>query len=157
MIAHRRPLKPEDIAVLERISSDLERDGLLAGALGQWHLASEINAALTATRQVIANLAEDTQSGKMGNKRASGVVFLVPEPEQTLLAEPGPLLASLLYLAADIETISPPAAELCRTAAELVELSRAGLTPTSPKPVRPAWRRATESVPKVRRLPLGSP
>jgi len=59
LIVGGRPLKPEDIAVLERISSDLERDGLLAGALGQWHLASEINAALTATRQVIADLAED--------------------------------------------------------------------------------------------------
>jgi hypothetical protein len=124
LITRRRPLKPEDIAVLERISSDLERDGLLAGALGQWHLASEINAALTATRQVIADLAEDTQLDKTGSRRGSGVVFLVPQPEETLLAEPGPLLASLLYLTADIESISPPAAELCRTAAELVELEQ---------------------------------
>jgi hypothetical protein len=124
LITRRRPLKPEDTAVLERISSDLERDGLLAGALGQWHLASEINAALTATRQVIADLAEDTQLDNTGSRRVSGVVFLVPQPEETLLAEPGPLLASLLYLTADIESISPPAAELCRTAAELVELEQ---------------------------------
>ena len=124
MITRRRPLKPEDIAVLERISSDLERDGLLAGALGEWHLASEINAALTATRQVIADLAEDTQLDNTGSRRASGVVFLVPQSEETLLAEPGPLLASLLYLTADIESINPPAAELCRTAAELLELEQ---------------------------------
>jgi hypothetical protein len=124
LITRRRPLKPEDIAVLERISSDLERDGLLAGALGEWHLASEINAALTATRRLVADLAEDTQSGKTGNQRASRVVFLVPQPEETLLAEPGSLLASLLYLTADIESISPPAAELCRTAAELLELEQ---------------------------------
>ena len=124
MITRRRPLKPEDIAVLERISSDLERDGLLAGALGQWHLASEINTALTATRKAIADLAEDGQSDNMGSRHGSGVVFLVPQPEETLLAEPGPLLASLLYLTADIESISPPAAELCRTAAELVELEQ---------------------------------
>jgi hypothetical protein len=124
LITRRSPLKPEDIAVLERISSDLERDGLLAGALGQWHLASEINTALTATRQVIADLEEDTPSGKTANKRGSRVVFLVPQPEETLPAEPGPLLASLLYLTADIESISPPAAELCRTAAELLELEQ---------------------------------
>jgi hypothetical protein len=124
LITRRRPLKPEDIAVLERISSDLERDGLLAGALGEWHLASEINAALTATRQLIADLPEDPQSGRTGNKQASGVVFLVPPPEETLFSEPGPLLASLLYLTADIESISPPAAELCRTAAELLELEQ---------------------------------
>ena len=124
MITRRRPLKPEDIAVLERISSDLERDGLRAGALGQWHLASEINAALTATRRVIADLAEDTQLDKTGSRCGSGVVLLVPQPEEALPAEPGPLLASLLYLTADIESISPPAAELCRTAAELVELEQ---------------------------------
>jgi hypothetical protein len=124
VITGRSPLKPEDIAVLARISSDLERDGLLAGALGQWHLASQINAALAATRNVIADLAEDTQVGKTGNNRASSVVFLVPQPEETLLSEPGPLLASLLYLTADIESISPPAADLCRTAAELLELEQ---------------------------------
>ena len=124
MITGGSPLKPEDIAVLARISSDLERDGLLAGALGQWHLASEINAALAATRNVIADLAEDTQVGKTGNNRASAVVFLVPQPEETLLSEPGSLLASLLYLTADVESISPPAAELCRTAAELLELEQ---------------------------------
>jgi hypothetical protein len=118
------PLKPEDIAVLARISSDLERDGLLAGALGQWHLASQINAALAATRNVIADLAEDTQVGITGNNRASSVVFLVPQPEETMLSEPGSLLASLLYLTADIEAISPPAADLCRTAAELLELEQ---------------------------------
>ena len=127
MIVGGRPLKPDDIAVLERISSDLERDGLLAGALGQWHLASEINAALAATRNVIDDLAEDTQSDNTGNKGVSGVVVLVPKPEETHFSQPELLLASILYIAADIESISPSAAELCRTAAELVvvEQSRA--------------------------------
>lgn len=131
MIA-RRPLRPEDIAVLQRISSDLDRDRILAEALSQRQLASEIDAVMATIRRIIAGESE----------QSSEVVRFVPQSGESRTPDLASVPASLLYLAADIESLNPPAADLCRAAAELLELGqdRAKANLPESRRVKPASR-----------------
>ena len=121
MIKSKRPLRPEDLAVLERISFDLERSCLLAQALAQPRLASEFRSVLASVRRIIAGETEDTGPSE-GDPESGAVLF--SQPEGNLPTNSASFLASLLYLAADVEPISPPAADLCRAAAELIALEQ---------------------------------
>lgn len=128
MIGSHRSLGPEQTTVLERISWDLDRDVLLAEALGQHRLASEIRATLALTREIIALGSSrwgETQMDlekKIGAEQSDASSKIAEHGEHHIEHEE-PFVASLLYLASDIESISPAAAQLCRTAAELVDLT----------------------------------